>query len=290
METQNLKTILTIIKSQKVNMGGSILDQPLPTREFQSLDPFVLIHHFKGQSKPGRSQGEGGVGPHPHRGFSPVTFIYKGENEHRDSLGNKQVLKDGGTQWLFSGRGILHSERPSEAFAKSGGASEGIQLWINSPAEYKMTAPFYTPLSAEDTPVVSKEYSEITVVSGEFEGVKGPAKTQSPMTILRGTLEENGELEFSLPINYNTLIYLLDGELTVNGKTAKAKNMVIFKNDGDAIVLKASEDTRYIVLSGEPIGEPIVSQGPFVMNTEQEIMEAYQDTRNGKMGELVEDY
>jgi redox-sensitive bicupin YhaK (pirin superfamily) len=288
METQKLKSVLTIIKSQKVNMGGSILDQPLPTRELKSLDPFVLIHHFKGQGKPGRSQGEGGIGPHPHRGFFPVTFIYKGENEHRDSMGNNQVLRDGGTQWLFSGSGILHSERPSKAFTENGGESEGIQLWINSPAKYKMTDPFYTWLSAEDTPVRRNNNSEISVVSGDFEGITGPAKTQSPMTILRGTLGEQGEVQFNLPTQYNTLIYLLDGEILVNGVIAKAKNMVIFKNDGDSVVLKASKDTRYIVLSGEPIGEPIVAQGPFVMNTEQEIMEAYQDTRNGKMGELVE--
>jgi redox-sensitive bicupin YhaK (pirin superfamily) len=290
MGAKNLKTVLTIIKSQKVNMGGAVLDQPLPSKAVKTLDPFVLIHHFKGHTKAGRLQEEEGVAPHPHRGFSPVTFIYKGENVHRDSMGNKHVLKEGGTQWLFSGSGLLHSERPSKAFAKSGGLSEGIQLWINAPSKYKMTMPFYAPLTAQDTPLVSNKDSKIAVVSGQFQGVQGPTKTQSPMTILRGALDQNGEIEFRLPNNYNTLIYLLDGALTVNGRIAKAKNMIIFKNDGDKIGLKAAEDTRYIVLSGEPIGEPIVAQGPFVMNTKQEIMQAYQDAKNGTMGYLIEDY
>ena len=285
-----IKSIKTIIKSQKVNMGGSILDQPLPTRELNYLDPFVLIHHFKREAKPGKAQKDTGVGVHPHRGFSPVTFVYKGENEHRDSLGNVEVLEAGGTQWLFAGSGILHSERASKAFAERGGKTEGIQLWINSPAEYKMSRPFYTPLSVEDTPVVKNGLSEIAVVSGEFEGMKGPAKSHSPMTILRGALGKGGNVVISLVETYNTLIYLLDGEMTINDRTAKAKNMVVFNNDGTSVSLTATEDTRYIVLSGEPIGEPIVAQGPFVMNTEQEINIAYQDTRNGKMGELVEDF
>lgn len=280
------RTTNTIIKAIKVNMGGSLIDQPLPTRELSHLDPFILIHHFKGNSKPNRDRLDSGVGPHPHRGFSPVTFLYKGENVHKDSMGNEQTLTDGGTQWLFSGKGILHSERSSEAFAKNGGESEGIQLWINAPAITKMDEPFYQPLTQEDLPIVKNGNSTIRLVAGDYKSLTGPANTHSPMTLLRGIIAKGTTETIPLPPSFNTLIYLLDGELEVNGQIAKAKDMVIYKNDGDHIELKANENTRYIVLSGEPLNEPIVAQGPFVMNTEEEIMEAYRDTRQGKMGYL----
>ena len=284
------KTIKTVVSSELVNMGGHIIDQPLPIEGVPNIDPFLLIHHWKGALVGGQREREVGGGPHPHRGFSPVTFVFEGNVVHRDSLGNKAKVEEGGTQWMFAGRGITHSERHDKEFVEKGGPLEFIQFWVNVPAENKMGAPYYKPISKSETPVISTQHDEIYVVAGELDGVAGVAPTFTEQTLLRGKINRGGKRTLTLPTNYNILLYALDGELKVNGETVHGKEMVVFENDGEEVNVEGVFDTRYIVLSGEAIGEKIESYGPYVMNNQTEIMEAMRDYQIGKMGILIEDF
>ncbi len=284
------KTVKQVIPAQKVNMGGHLLDQPLPVRGLDYVDPFLLIHHWESRLPGGQHPRDVGVGPHPHRGFSPVTFVFKGSVEHRDSLGNHAVVKEGGTQWMFAGRGITHSERQGKELAENGGEVELIQFWVNAPAHKKMATPYYQPISAEDTPLVEEEGSKLWVVSGTYKEIEGAAPSQSPQILLRGAIEAGSQITLDIPRTYNTIVYLLDGELEVSDTKLKRKDMAVFYNDGEEIPVKATKDTRYIVLSGEPIKEPVASYGPFVMTNESELMEALRDAQMGKMGVLIEEF
>lgn len=271
-------------------MGGHLLDQPLPNNELQHLDPFLLIHHWHQVLPGGQRPQEAGVGPHPHRGFSPVTFIFKGAVEHRDSLGERATVHAGGTQWMFAGRGITHSERFPRKLTENGGELEFIQFWVNSPAEHKMKQPYYQPIQLEDTPLVETEKSKIWVVSGQYEQTKGAAPSNSPMLLLRGELEKDGEVTIPFNSDFNALIYVLEGGLKSGNTTILTKDMAIYSQDGKAIHLQATAHTRYILLAGEPINEPLAQYGPFVMNNETQLMEAVRDAQMGKMGVLVEEF
>lgn len=271
-------------------MGGIHLQQPLPDKAVDQIDPFILIHHGSLPVKQGKPQNESGVGPHPHRGFSPVTFVFKGGVQHQDSLGHNEVVTAGGTQWIHSGKGIIHSERPSKEMVEKGGQNEIIQFWVNTPAKHKMALPYYFPLSADKTPSIKKDNATIHVVAGEFENVKGPAKTYSPQTLLRFETKAGADLLLEIPKSYNALIYILDGEVESDGKIAQAKDMLWFNNDGEKIAVKVTENSRFILLSGEPIGEHVTTYGPFVMNTDKEIQQAIADYQEGKMGHLTEKF
>ena len=282
------KTIKKIIASQKVNMGGHIIDQPLPNQHMDQLDPFLLVHHARWRLQGDQRPLEAGIGAHPHRGFSPVTFIFKGDIRHQDSLGNDTVVKAGGTQWMHAGRGITHSERPSKELAMSGGLQEFIQFWVNTPAKYKMEAPYYLPLTEEATPYIEDDKYKIQIVAGEYKGIKGPAKTFSPLLLMRGTIKSEGKLNISIPADYNTLLYILEGEVVSDNQSAYNKNLIWYNAEGDELELIAKKDTTFILLSGEPIGEKVTSYGPFVMNNQTEIMQALRDAQIGKMGVLIE--
>ena len=290
LRNMSTRTVKQIIPAQRINMGGHLLDQPLPFRSVDHIDPFLLIHHWDKPIKIGGNQKELGVGPHPHRGFSPVTFIFKGSVRHQDSIGNNMVVSDGGTQWMHAGNGIIHSERPGIDLVLNGGEQEFIQFWVNTPAKYKMEAPYYLPLSAEQTPKIKLENTCIGVVAGSFMGVLGPAKTYSPQTLLRIDATSACSIELPLPKHYNTLLYLLKGSLSVDDEKVPPKTMIWYKNDGDLLNINISEASQYIILSGEPIGEPVVSYGPFVMNNNEELQQAVSDFQDGKMGELVETF
>jgi redox-sensitive bicupin YhaK (pirin superfamily) len=288
-----MKSIKEIIKSEEVNMGGIILDQPLPNKLMDQIDPFLLIHHWDDDLKGGRQQREVGVGPHPHRGFSPVTLIFKGGVQHRDSRGNDSIVTDGGTQWMFAGRGITHSERPVKELAESGGTLEFIQFWVNVPAKNKMEEPYYKAVTKEETPIYFSDDKkvEVAVVSGEFNGVKGKVDTFTPINTLRFNFLKDGEIEFEIPNTHNTLFYLLKGKLQVNDEQEiNAKGLVYFDTDNSKIKFSAQENGYGILLSGIPIGEEVSSYGPFVMNTQTEIMEALKDAQMGKMGVLIEEF
>lgn len=287
------RTIKQSIASNKVNMGGIVLEQPLPTRDIDQLDPFLLIHHWDQKHYGGKQQKDLGVGPHPHRGFSPVTLIYQGGVHHRDSLGNDSIIMAGGTQWMHSGSGIVHSERPVKEIAEDGGNFEIIQFWVNTPASKKMVPPKYIPLSKEDTPrfIDEETWSEVDIISGELFGKKGYVDTYSPMLILNMRLKKGAHLIIPVDESFNALTYILDGKLTISGNnTFSDKTMTIFSNDGDSIMITADEDSRVILLSGKPLNEPVTSYGPMVMNTQKEIIDALNDYENGTMGILNENF
>ena len=232
-----------------------------------------------------------GFGRHPHRGFSAISFIYRGGIHHRDSRGNDHVVYAGGTQWIHAGRGIIHSERPPEDIHDLGGEAELLQVWVNSPAVHKMDQPHYYPATAEDTPTIVSEdgLTIVRVPAGEFMGKKGIIPTFTKVNTLMSEMKTGGSFTFPIPQHHNTLLYVLSGSVRVNGEqTVLAKEMVQFNQDGDAFTVEAITDTMLFVGSGEPLNEPIVAHGPFVMNTETEIMEAFRDYQMGKMGVLIE--
>ena len=288
-----MRTIKQIVPAFQINMGGNILDQALPYYGVDQIDPFLLIHHWKKEMKGGEHQSTVGVGPHPHRGFSPVTFIYEGGVHHRDSTGESQVVYEGGTQWMNSGKGIVHSERPAKEIAENGGDFEFIQFWVNAPASRKMTTPNYQAITKDDTPQVEDDDPnvQISLVAGEYKGKTGPIQPYSDLLILRLDFKTGGKHEIGIPENFNALLYQLDGKIKINDdQVISGKNMVHLNNDGTSVVIEALEDSRFILLSGEPIGEEVSTYGPFVMNTEDEIRQAILDYQSGKMGILTEEF
>jgi redox-sensitive bicupin YhaK (pirin superfamily) len=288
-----MRTIKQIVPAFKINMGGNILDQALPYKGVDYIDPFLLIHHWKEDLKGGKHQSELGVGPHPHRGFSPVTFIYEGGVHHRDSTGESQVVMAGGTQWMNSGKGIVHSERPPKEYAEEGGLFEFIQFWVNAPAKNKMIEPNYQSISKDQTPIVDvgDKNVELALVAGEYKGRSGPIETSSDLLILRINMKAGGKHEIVIPETFNAVVYQLDGKIKVNSEYDVAgKNMLHLNNDGTSIVVEALEDTRIMLLSGQPLNEEVSTYGPFVMNTENEIRQAIIDYQSGKMGILTEEF
>ena len=287
------RSIHKIIPAQKVNMGGIILDQSLPVNGVEQIDPFLLIHHWANKLPGGEREKDLGVGPHPHRGFSPVTLIFKGAVHHRDSLGTKSVIRAGGAQWMNSGKGIVHSERPPKELAEAGGDFELIQFWANTPANRKMEPAKYQPLTAEKTPWITSEDGKVKagVVAGETLGKTGPIELMTPMLVMRFEIGSGGKMEIPIPKNFNALLYLLDGKAEINGERhSGAKDLVWFKNDGESISFEGLEETRAILLAGAPINEPLATYGPFVMNNQTQIMEALRDYQMGKMGVLIEEF
>ena len=274
-------------------MGGIFLDQALPIAELNQLDPFLLIHHWNKPLSGGQKQKEVGVGPHPHRGFSPVTLIYKGNVHHRDSRGMDSIVGEGGAQWMNSGMGIVHSERPDKDLANNGGEFEIIQFWVNTPSKYKMLEPEYYPISKQDIPEVVSDDGKIRlgVIAGSINGIESKLTTYTDLLICKISSEKNGKIQFNVPEEYNAIIYQLDGKLLINNSfSSKSKNLVWFKNTGDEINIECLEDSRAVLLAGKPIGEEITSYGPFVMNNQTEILTAMRDYQQGKMGILIEEY
>lgn len=288
-----MRTIRKIYNASKVNMGGIILDQPLPADGINQIDPFILVHHWYQIYKGGNKQEELGVGPHPHRGFSPVTFIFKGGVHHQDSEGNSSIVMEGGTQWMNSGKGIVHSERPIKEIAEKGGEFEIIQFWVVAPAKNKLDNPSYQSLIMDETPKVISPDKKVTtwIVSGNFKGVTGKIKTYTPLLSLRLDIKKGGKIDIPIPAEFNAFVYQLDGLTNINSNSkASGKQLIWFNNDGKHICIEGLENTRAIVLAGLPIGEKVVSYGPIVMNTQEEIMKAINDYHDGKMGKLIETF
>ncbi len=290
--TAILKQVKTLLPSVEIDMGGTPVKQSLPTQKVNRVDPFLLVHHLKIQyfdDRPARIQG---IGPHPHRGFSPVTFIIDGEVHHRDSRGNSQIAKTGEVQWMNAGAGIVHSERPSEALAQRNGFQEIIQLWINSPAASKMKEPYYRHLSKEQISLVTSEDTKVEtkVIAGEFKGIKSDISIESDLQILWGTAEKNGTETYKILKDYNSMLYLIKGTMRITGYGfVDAENLVIFEEEGDSITVNATEDSQFLLLSGKPFNEKVSQSGPFVMNNQTQILEAMRDYQMGKMGVLIEE-
>ncbi|WP_240342564.1 pirin family protein [Methylococcus sp. EFPC2] len=228
--------------------------------------------------------------PHPHRGFETVTLVYKGEVAHRDSTGQGGVIGPGDVQWMTAGAGILHEEFHSPAFTQSGGALEMVQLWVNLPAKDKMTAPGYQAILARDIPTVDLPggAGTLRVIAGEYGGHAGPARTFSPMQVWDIRLTQGGTLELALPEGWNAALIVLHGTISVNdGTVAREAQMVVLDQAGDGLIVEASNDASVLLLSGEPIAEPIAGYGPFVMNSREEIEQAIADFNGGRFGRMA---
>lgn len=256
----------------------------------ERMSPFFLLD-FNAEVNFPPSEISRGVGVHPHRGIETITFAYKGSVAHHDSAGNSGVINPGDVQWMTAGGGVLHKEYHEKTFDQKGGAFEMVQLWINLPKKHKMAPAKYQSILHAHKPKLDlpKNMGSVHVVAGEYKGIKGIANAFSPVHIYDFHLNPQGEVSFSVPGNFNTGILVIDGGITVNETTSVAENHYVqFKNEAGEIHLKASKKTILLVLSGEPLNEPYVSYGPFVMNTEEEIRQAIEDYNAGKFGFLAD--
>lgn len=285
-----LNTINRVGRSDMVNMGPIRLRQPLPTGEIEMVDPFILLHHY-GPYEITEKSNPFDLGPHPHRGFEPITFLVQGEQLHRDSLGNESVVKAGDVQWTTAGRGIIHAEGPTKDFVKKGGTIEGIQLWLNLPAEKKMMEANYQHAKHEDFRVVTSEDGKVDtrIITGNLNGTFGRIASQTAVNAFMIEANEGGEQTISFPDSHQGMLYLLKGNVKVNGSEVLELNQnqfIQFNQDGTGVSIEAGTNSLLLFLSGEPINEPVSTYGPYVMNTQSEIMEAMRDYQMGKMGFL----
>jgi redox-sensitive bicupin YhaK (pirin superfamily) len=286
------RTIKSILYAQPMDMGGMPIRQPFPSQKAEQIDPFLLLHHADIKVPAHVETRHAGVGPHPHRGFSPVSFIFKGGVHHRDSRGNNNVVYAGGTQWMNAGMGMIHSERPPADIHELGGRQELIQLWVNTPAKHKMDQPSYHPLTADETPIVTSEdgLTSVHIIAGKLNGVQGPIKPLSDVNTFTVSMKKEAKFFFEIPSIHNAFLYVMDGKVQVTGDgEVDGKYVAVFNNDGNGFELEALEDTRLFIGTGEPLNEPIASHGPFVMNNQTELMEAFRDYQLGKMGVLIEE-
>jgi redox-sensitive bicupin YhaK (pirin superfamily) len=286
-KNKKVKFNYTVGQKHWVGDGFHVHGLLRPSEELnQFISPFILMDYaspedFKSTKIPK------GVGPHPHRGFETVTFAYQGEVEHRDSFGGGGVIKPGDVQWMTAGAGIVHDEFHSKEFSKEGGTFEMVQLWVNLPKKDKMTTPKYQGLQNKDIPNIKLSYSsQIRVIAGDYAGTKGPSSTFTPINIYDIKSENAENISIDLKEATNTILLILSGEIEMEGIDYKTKSVVIFEQDGDKIEFKTSSNFKGLLLNGDPIDEPMVAHGPFVMNTREEINEAIKDYQNGKMGTL----
>ena len=286
-----MKNIFGIYTSPRAHWVGD----GFPVRTLFSYDslgkhisPFLLLDHAAATEFTPTTERRG-VGQHPHRGFETVTIVYKGELEHRDSTGSGGKIGPGDVQWMTAAKGILHEEFHSADFAKSGGTLEMVQLWVNLPAKDKMADAGYQTLLDADIPNIAlkDQAGRLRLIAGEFDGHKGPARTFTPIDVWDIRLNAGKLLTLDLHEGRNTALVVLRGTLQVNGQElVREGQLALFERDGDQLSLEANQDAVVLVLSGEPIDEPIVGHGPFVMNTEQEIHQAFADFQSGRFGRM----
>jgi len=252
----------------------------------ERMDPFIMLdyasrYHFPPTGKPK------GVGVHPHRGFETVTIAYKGSVAHHDSAGGGGEIKEGDVQWMTAASGVLHKEYHAESFCATGGDFQMVQLWVNLPAKDKMSTPKYQAIENRNIPKIKVDGGIVEVIAGAYQGHQGAASTFTPVNMLNAKLASGGSATFSFPSNHNTCILVIEGEVMLNDtEDVPLDHLALFKNVGEKFTIKASQDSIVLILSGAPINEPIAAHGPFVMNTREQIMEAFQDYELGKFGEL----
>ena len=288
---KKFRTIENIFKAPEPHMVGDgfRVSQYIPTgiKSMERLSPFLLLdynapYYFK------PSETRLGVGAHPHRGFETVTIAYDGKVEHHDNKGNHGIIGPGDVQWMTAASGIMHKEYHETEFSKNGGIFHMVQLWVNLPKDKKMIEPKYQPLLKEEMGILKldNDKGEISIIAGEVNGVKGPANTFTNINLYNINLKNYGNTTLSEPKNFNTAMLILKGEAKVNeDKICKEGDFILFENVEWKILLESlTEESLFLVLSGEPINEPVVSHGPFVMNTLGEILDAYEDFRNNKFG------
>lgn len=251
----------------------------------QEMSPFLLLD-YAGPMTFTPSEHRRGVGEHPHRGFETVTIVYKGEVEHKDSAGGGGSIGPGDVQWMTAGSGILHQEYHGTDFAKRGGPFEMIQLWVNLPAKDKMTEPKYQNITNAQIPRVELPDGAgfVRVIAGSYADHAGPASTFSPMNVWDVRVKAGHRVEFTVPEGHTTALFVLKGRAQLGGDSIREAEMAVLEREGDAFAFEASEDVTMLVLNGQPLNEPVVGYGPFVMTSEADIKQAFADFQAGRMG------
>jgi redox-sensitive bicupin YhaK (pirin superfamily) len=251
------------------------------------LTPFLLLDHA-GPAQFDPTDKERGVGWHPHRGFETVSIAYEGAVDHEDSAGNSGSIGPGDVQWMTAGAGVLHKEMHGREFARRGGRFEMLQLWVNLPAKSKMTAPAYQTLLARDIPSVELPdgAGSVRVIAGEFQGAKGPARTFTPINLLDVRVHAGRRVQLDLRDGYTAALFVMKGEIAVDGEDARSGELVVFQRDGAEATIEARSDAVVFVMNGAPIDEPIAGYGPFVMNTQEQIRQAIVDFQTGRFSKI----
>jgi hypothetical protein len=260
----------------------------LPEVGMTGMSPFFLLDYNSKWNVP-PSDRQRGVGVHPHRGFETVSIAYHGKIAHHDSAGNSGVIGEGDVQWMTAGAGVLHKEYHEKEFSKKGGLFQMVQLWVNLPSKYKMTPAKYQAIEKKDMGIVTLDdrKSTVEIIAGEYNGTKGPAFTFTPMSLFNAKLIKGGKTGFNFPETNSTGFLMIEGEIKINGSGIVSEDcFILFNHDGKDITIEALKESTILIMSGEPINEPVASYGPFVMNTETEIKEAYEDYYKGKFGHL----
>jgi quercetin 2,3-dioxygenase len=280
-----MRTIKKIHQAAYRPIGDLITYSPLPTRSLDQIDPFLFLNHHGPQHYPPKNNGLP-FGPHPHRGMETVTFILDGDIMHKDTGGHESVIEAGGVQWMTAGKGLIHAEVSSKAFKEHGGDLEILQLWLNLPARLKMTTPRYEGLQKEAIPRLTFMEGKVTIhlISGHWEGKQGAFETLTDVFLSTVYFKPGGELRVKVPVEHHIFFYVIRGKLTVNEREVAALHLVEFNDDGEELRMAATTDSILLFGHAAPFNEPVVAQGPFVMNTEEEIREAYDDYRQGKFG------
>ena len=255
--------------------------------DMKRMDPFIMLD-YNSKFNFGPTSTPRGVGVHPHRGFETVTIAYQGKVEHHDSAGGGGIIGQGDVQWMTAASGVLHKEFHEREWAKNGGIFQMVQLWVNLPAKHKMSTPQYQAISNDNMRKVDLEENGIVeIIAGNYQGQKGPATTFSPVHLMNAKLNSGGKAEFNFPANFNTGALVIEGNIMINGdEKVSTDHFALFENEGETFTIEATEESIVLILSGEPLNEPIVPHGPFVMNTKEEIHQAFDDYNNGKFGFL----
>ena len=271
-------------REKQITREESVL-QSLPHKDFRFANPFIVIHHKLPAVIPPGSNFR--IHPHPHRGFAPVTFILQGEGYHKDNAGHDEIVKAGDVQWMFAGKGILHSEGPSRSISENGGMQEFLQLWINVPKANKWDEPTYQSARKDQLPkVLEQEGVNLRLASGEYDGKTGPMKTYTPVILVIGEISRGRRLQLNATPGYWTLLYVVKGRINANMESVNQYNLIVFEKENDEIIVCAEEDVQLLFLSAEPIDEPVAAKDNFVMNTREETEQAITDYKNGVFGSL----
>ncbi len=294
MSTQTVvttKEILGIYQPGSTHMVGDgfPVRNLFPSNDLdREVSPFLMLDYVGPQYFPPTEHARG-VREHPHRGFETVTIVYEGKLAHRDSAGNTSVIGPGDVQWMTAASGVVHEEMHEREFARAGGTLHAIQLWVNLPRAFKMSTPGYQTILDKDIPAVDLHANtgRLRVVAGSFRGNKGPARTFTPVELYDLELKAGGRAELRLPDGYSASVFVLHGLASVNGsRDAGEAELIVCRREGSKVAIEAREDSRLLVMSGEPVDEPIARYGPFVMNTKAELIQAVQDYQTGRMGHL----
>jgi len=290
MTTTRIREAEKVLSSHRQLEGaGFIVRRPLPAPGLSALDPFLLIDELGPvEYKPGEAVG---APDHPHRGFETVTYVLEGEVIHEDSAGHRGSIKPGGVQWMTAGGGIVHSETPSASVLEQGGRAHGFQIWVNLPARLKMTRPRYQELGAEQIPAAKTPdgLARVKIIAGAALGVSAAIATHTPIVYQDWSLEPGADVTVALDSAQRALVYVFQGSARVGDDSTEVQDgQLAVLGEGDAVRLRGSADSaRLLLLAGVPLGEPVARYGPFVMNTERELLQAFQDYRSGRMGEIT---